>query len=217
MVNQQVTKKNTPITEAQISRALMDAARELFGVQLTKPQLALLVAQNNLETGNRKYMWNWNVGNITHVAGDGFDYWSGLDWLYDAMPDASGITREQKKTIKLQYRAYPDLETGAKDYLKLLKGKANGAIWKKILEADPAGFSKELKKNRYYTAHEEDYTKGIVGQVNAYNKRTSYEDAVSGKTDTPSKDSTGLLGKIDQLLNHFLKAVAEMQQTNLRK
>jgi hypothetical protein len=215
MVEQEVKKINTPVSEAEMSRALLDAAKELFGITLNKNQLSLIVAQNNLETGSRKYMWNYNVGNITHVPGDGFNYWSGLDWLYDYMPDASGFTKEQKRTIKLKYRAYPSLEAGVKDYLSFLKRKGHGAIWDKILAADPVAFSKELKKNKYYTAHEEDYTKGIVSQMNAYNKRNSYENAVAGNFNSnPNPNSNNpqpkqnLLSRLDKLLNSLMSALA---------
>lgn len=211
MAEQEVKKTNTPVSEAEMSRAILDAAKELFGITLNKNQLSLIIAQNNLETGSRKYMWNYNVGNITHVPGDGFNYWTGLDWLYDYMPDASGFTKEQKRTIKLKYRAYPSLEAGVKDYLSFLKRKGHGAIWEKILAADPVAFSKELKKNKYYTAHEEDYTKGIVSQMNAYNKRNSYENAVAGNfnnSNANTQQKPSMLSRLDQLLNSLMSALA---------
>lgn len=210
MVNQQVPKKNTPVSEAELTRSFMDAARELFDVQLTKPQLAILVAQNNLETGGRKAMWNYNIGNITH-ASDTFDYFMGGDKTKDKTGKWVPTT--------LKFRAYPTLIDGVKDYLNNLHRRGAGGVWNSILKADPVAFSKALKSTKYYEADEKDYSRGMVAGVKAFNEKTSYEDAVSGNFPTTpvAKAPDGMMGKIDQLLNHFLKSVAEMQQTNLRK
>ncbi len=202
MVNQQVPKVNTPVSETELSRSFIEVASALFGVQLTKPQLSILVAQNNLETGGRKAMWNFNIGNITH-ANDSFDYFMGAD----KTKDKSG----KWVPTTLKFRSYPNLNEGTKDYLNNLHSRGGGSVWNSILKADPVAFSKALKSTKYYEADEKDYTKGILSGVKAYNSNNSYEDAL-----TPVK-SPGMLGTIDNLLNHFLQAVAEMQRTNLKK
>lgn len=219
MPEQQVPKQQTQITESQMSQAIIRAFTELEGKPPTKDQVALLIAQNNLETGHRKYMWNWNVGNISHVPGDGFDYWQGMDWLYDYFPDSSGVTQRQKRKVSKVYRAYPDLETGVKDYLHFLKRKSGGAIWNKILEGNPVDFSKELKKQNYYTADEKDYTNGIVAGVNAYNKNNSYEQALSNAAPTSAPVTNApvanKLDQIENLLQKFWGAIAS-QETSKR-
>jgi hypothetical protein len=206
MPEQQVPKQQTQISESQMSQAIIKAFTELEGKSPTKDQVALLIAQNNLETGHRKYMWNWNVGNISHVSGDGFNYWQGMDWLYDYFPDSSGVTQRQKRKVSKVYRAYPDLEAGVKDYLHFLKKKSGGAIWNKILEGNPVNFSKELKRQNYYTADEKDYTNGIVAGVNAYNKNNSYEQAVSNTASPTNK-----LDQIENLLQKFWGAIASQE------
>jgi len=212
MTNQQVPKKNTPVSEAQLSRAMLDVAKELFGIQLTKPQLALLVAQNNLETGNRKYMWNWNIGNITH-ANDKFDYFMGGDKTKNKNGEWVPTT--------LKFRSYESLNEGVKDYLGNLKQRGSGIVWNAIMKGDPATFSKALKTTKYYEADEADYTKGITSQVSAYNKRDSYESAISNTTPAATTSApitnTGFLGQVEALIEKFLKAIAEAQQTDLKK
>lgn len=228
MAEEKVQKVQTLITEPQMVQALISEFSKLEGKPPIKAQLALLIAQNNLETGHRKSMWNWNVGNITHKPGDGFDYWEGLDWLYVSMPNASGFTEEQKKTVKLKYRVYPDLQAGVRDYLSLLKRVKGGSVWKKILEGNPTEFSKALKAANYYTAHEQDtvdpvtgkkthgYTSGILAGVNGFNKRDSYEQAVNGNVSqapvaqpqaesaAPSSGATG----INKMVEDFIHAVS---------
>ncbi len=41
MANQEVPKVKTPISEAELSRAFIDVARDLFKLELNKQQLAI--------------------------------------------------------------------------------------------------------------------------------------------------------------------------------
>lgn len=62
------TRRTTP-TKTDFARALLavwpDATKEGAGV---------LWSHFAGETGDGAYCWNWNLGNVKHVAGDGFDY-----------------------------------------------------------------------------------------------------------------------------------------------
>lgn len=212
MANQEVPKVKTPVSEAELTRAFIDTARELFGIELTKSQLSLLVAQNNLETANRNAMWNFNIGNITHnTKFDSFDYFIGGDKTRDK--NGNWVP------TKYQFRSYPNLHEGVKDYLRNLKHRAGGKVWNTILQANPGAFSKALKDSKYYEADEKDYTKGLISGVKAFNGKNSYENAVAGNfSATPTqKPAQDLLGKIETLLNQFLKAVAEVEQNNFIK
>jgi hypothetical protein len=174
-MGQKVERVRTNIPEAQMAKAIIDGWRSLFQTTPTKPQVAIILSQNALETGYRKNMWNYNVGNIT-TNGKGLnDYWEGLDWLYDYFTDTSGITQKQKKSIKLKYKAYPNLIEGVKDYLKTISSGRYSKAWQNILNPDPEAYSKELKKAGYYTADEESYTKGLVGRFRDFSKSKGYE------------------------------------------
>lgn len=173
MADQRVKQIATPVSEAEITRALIDATKELYGISLTKPQVAILISQNNLETNHRKSMHNYNIGNITHVTGDGWDYFAGGD----KSKDKAG----HWKPVTLKFRSFPDLAAGAKDYIKNIHNRGGGGAWKTIMNADIHAFSKELKRTGYYEADEKAYTNALLSGVNSYNKQNSYEKAHSGQ------------------------------------
>ncbi len=172
-MDKQVERVKTSISEPQMIQAVIAVWRSMFGDTPSKEQVSMILAQNNLETGSRANMYNYNVGNITHTQGDGFDYWQSPDWHYNA--------QHEKVYYTAKFRAYPDLETGVRDYLKLLNSKHYAGAFQYIVHPDPAGFSKALKAGGYYTADEKDYTAGVQAQFNKVNKSNGYEVAMSGK------------------------------------
>jgi hypothetical protein len=196
MVEQKVDKIATPISEAEMTRVFIDVVKELYGITLSKPQLAILIAQNNLETGHRKFMYNNNIGNITHVSGDNHDFYLGGD-----------STKRNGKWVPttFKFRSYPDIHSAAKDYIQNLKRRGSGSVWEGIMKADPGAFSKALKKTRYYEADEDKYTAGIVSGANSFNKSDSYEKALSSKPPSSVQSSSSLIDKIDALLNNVMK------------
>lgn len=177
-MDNKVERVRTDISEPQMAQAIIAAWSGMFGTPPSKEQVSMILAQNNLETGNRKSMWNYNVGNITHTKGDGFDYSESQDWHYD--------NNHQKVYYTAKFRAYPDLQTGVTDYLKLLKSKHYAGAFEHILHPDPAAFSKALKAGGYYGADEKVYTAGITRLFNDANKGSSYEQAVSGRIQPPA-------------------------------
>ena len=205
MADQQVPQQTTPVSEADVVSAFINVANQLWGITLTKPQLSLIVAQNNLETDNRKAMHNYNIGNITHVPGDGFDYYLGGDKTRDAQGNWV--------PTHLKFRSYDTLEDGAKDYLKNLHARGGGAVWQSILQADPAAFAQSLKKTHYYEADESQYEAGIKAHMNAFNNRNSYEAAVSGAP-TAKPD---MMAQIENLMNQYLGALSTNQRRYIKK
>lgn len=209
MANQQVPKQVTPVSEAEMARAFIDVARELFNINLTQEQVALLIAQNNVETASRAYMHNYNIGNIIHTDKDNNDYFIGGD----KTRGADG----KWKPIQMKFRAYPDLKSGVKDYLTNLKHRAKGNVWQTILSGDPAAFAKALKDSRYYEADEKDYRAGLINHVKSYYKNKSYENAIAGnfKTVSPSQaprvNKPNRLDTINNLLDKFLSALASSE------
>lgn len=241
MADQRVKQVNTPISEAEMTRALIDATKELYGISLSKPQIAILIAQNNLETNNRKAMHNYNIGNITHVDGDGWDYFAGGDKTRDA--------HGNWKPVTLKFRSYPTLAIAAKDYVKNIHNRGGGKVWQQIMGGDIAGFSKALKNTKYYEADEKEYTNALVGRSNAFNKQDSFEQAQAGtyqksqpvatnvphdgsamqstyssETLTPTsgkpaaqENKLTVLDRINTFLDKFLSSVAELDGKPLIK
>lgn len=219
MADQQVKQITTPVSEAEMTRALIDAVRELYGINLNKEQTALLIAQNNIETDNRRAMHNYNIGNITHVNGDGWDYFVGGD-----------KTRDGKggwKPIKLKFRSYPSLNVAAKDYIKNLHNRAGGSVWKEIIDGNAETFSKALKKSKYYEADEKTYTSALSGRVKDFHKGKSYELSQSGNFEkskpydtnqTPNQQvaEVGFTGELNKktILDRIDEMLGKLANTN---
>lgn len=62
------TKRTTP-SAIDFTRALL-----VMMPGATKEQVGVLWSHFAGETGSGQYCWNWNLGNVKHVAGDGYDY-----------------------------------------------------------------------------------------------------------------------------------------------
>lgn len=212
MANQQVPAIQTPVSETELTRAFYDTAKKLYGIELSKAQLAILVAHNNLETGNRRAMYNYNIGNIMHFPGqDNHDYYIHGDRMKDK--DGNWVP------FKARFRSYPTLTEATEDYIRNLHNRGGG-VWQGMLSGDPAAFSKALKKTNYYGADEADtvdpktgkvqpgYTSIMMAGVKGYNKRPTYEQAISSSSAQPV-ESDDLMSRINNLLSRFLSALAE--------
>ena len=171
-----VDRVQTPVSESQMADAIIKIWREKFGTNPSKEQVAMILAQNDLETGHRKSMWNYNVGNITTGPNGVFDY-------YDDLTTDEQVSPGVWKKMNLKYRAYPNLEAGVKDYINLLSTGRYTKAWQHILNPDPASFSKALKEAGYYTANEAPYTKNLVSLFAKNTKSNSYDLAMAGKVE----------------------------------
>src|ERR1700690_272250 len=121
-MGQKVKRIKTEVSEPQMAQALINGWKFLFGNAPSKQQIGLLIAQNNLETGHRKSMWNFNVGNITTDGNGPFNY-------YDDLTTDEQVTPGVWKKKNLKYRSYNSLDDGVKDYLKLLSGQKYSEVW----------------------------------------------------------------------------------------
>lgn len=202
-MGKQVPKTNTPVSDSEMAQAIVTVWTRMFGATPSRDQVNLIMAQNAIETGpNRQSMHNYNVGNIIVGTSDN-DYFLGGDWMYT---DKSETT---KKTITQHFRAYPTLEAGVTDYLKLLSSsKRYATAWKHIMDFNVREYSKALHDAGYYGAKEEVYTKGLLGQMGRFNKSNSYELAMSGKakpSTAPAKQPTNQMDDMDNTLNQLLQ------------
>ncbi len=190
-----VPRVKTEASTAQMSQAISESWHDLFGEVPSNEQVALVLAQNSLETGNRKSMWNYNIGNITTNGKGQYDY-------YDDLPTKEQIKPGVWKTMNLKYRSYPSLKAGVSDYLKLLSGKRYSNAWEHIKNPDPVAFSKALKSSGYYTANEAPYTKTLTKLYNQYSKNVPTSQAI------PENDNS-----LNNLLDKYLQMVAASNKT----
>jgi hypothetical protein len=198
-----VQRVKTEVSEAQMAQAIIDAWKKLFGKPPAKEQVAMILAQNALETNSRKAMWNNNVGNITTDGKGNFDY-------FDDLSTSEQVSPGNWKKMRLKYRSYPTLSEGVQDYLNLLSKSHNYAsAWDKIVHPDPEAFSKALKAGGYYTANEAPYTRALTSLFSKYNNGNSYELAMSGKVappSAPSNEPTDLYSVLDKYLQQIAAA-----------
>jgi hypothetical protein len=183
-----------------MANAITVGWKELFGVTPSKQQVAMVLAQNALETGHRKSMWNYNVGNIITNGNDSYDY-------FDDLTTDEQIKPGTWKKMNLKYRAYPSLDAGVKDYLKFISGKKYSGAWKHILNPDPVAFSKALKSAGYYTVNEAAYTKTLSKLYDQYSGST-----VKSKiplSNIPQNDNN-----LSNIIDNYLQMVAASEKSN---
>lgn len=140
----------TPLSRHAAAQGLVGAYVEVFGRTPTRAEAELLLAQTwGLETGRGESVINFNWGNITGSYQGNF--WR-PPW-FDPGPDASERTlRLHELMLKGQaprsFRAYPNHEAGARDYIKLLRDK-----FPSILQAARSGnvrsFAVAVRDSRY--------------------------------------------------------------------
>jgi hypothetical protein len=166
-----VPRRNTPIDVGQMVASLRRAWNSLLGKDPTKEQLAMILAQNALETNHRQAMFNYNVGNIMHMGTDSHDYFENRD-SYGG------------KSFVAKFRSYPSLDDGVLDYLKLLvKGYPQAFRAAKI--GDPKQYAQALIANpqrQYYDPHvQKQYVSGMSGLYDQYLKSPELTTLVSTK------------------------------------
>ena len=163
-----VSKKNTPVDVGQMANSLVHAWQSLLGKIPSKEQLAMILAQNALETNHRKAMFNYNVGNIMHM-GDNFDYFENRD-SYGGKP------------FTAKFRSYGSLDDGVLDYLKLLY-KGYPQAFAATQTGDPKAFSQSLIANpqrQYYDPHvQKQYASGMANLYQQYLKAPELENIKS--------------------------------------
>lgn len=214
-MGERVKRVRTEVSETQMAQAILESWQDLFKETPSKQQVALVLSQNALETGHRKSMWNFNVGNITTDGKGSFDY-------FDDLATDEQIKPGVWKKMNLKYRAYPSLKDGVKDYLRLLSSKRYSNAWEHIKNPDPTAFSKALKQSGYYTANEAPYTKTLNQLYGQFSKSNSYEKAQAGKAEPtmiaekPKYKPTSESSDLTQLMGKYLQMVAASEKMNKR-
>lgn len=202
MADQLIPTTQTTPTPTQFARAAMNAE-----IGISKEAVAVLWSQFACETASGRYCWNWNLGNVKHVNGDGYDYvalkgvWEGVTpdqaqkliatgkWVADSNPDHAKAVGPGKVSIVASstnpaawFRAFSSLDEGMEEHVKFLINRYPKA-WEAVLAGDPAAFSKALKARGYYTASESAYTSALLVHFKAFMGQTSYEGAIAGLKD----------------------------------
>lgn len=184
----------TPIDMRTYARAVARAWRASIGGLPTKGQVGVLWAQYGVETGAgpKAACWCWNIGNVKHVPGDGFDYYM--------LPNTS--ERINGKLVYFQppspvtwFRAFPDLDTAMREHFALLRGKY-ARCWEGVELEDVGVFARKLKegpdgkedtRDDYYTATSQSYAALMRTHFKAWMESDAFERALEELAAEPSE------------------------------
>lgn len=184
-----VPTRRTKIDFATYADALRDAHP---GASLE--MVAVLWSQYMIETGG-KACWNWNIGNVKKVTGDGYD-WHHLNGVWEvvtqdraaeliAKGEATYSTNPShlksaapgRKVVIFQpphpetrFRAYASLDVAMRKHVLFLQ-RRYGDGWQAAERGDVHGFAHALKRRGYYTASAESYAAGMMRHFREVTKR----------------------------------------------
>lgn len=153
-----------------------------------KPEsVKILLSHWALETGWGKSMWCYNVGNAksTGVSGDWCFFkcneilrTKSAEFQVARDPNLAKITTRRANSCIVwfypkhpytRFRAFKTLEEGVYDHLKMLV-RTFTLAWPFVVAGDPVAYSKALKRQKYYTADEAQYTKVLRSVYSKFDK-----------------------------------------------
>lgn len=179
-----VPVKRTVVTMPDYMRAVVKSWGAVDAGPCTKGACAVLWAQYMIETGGAA-CWNFNVGNVKHVTGDGHDYhmlggvWEGVSpvtadniiaaghAIRDTNMDHAKAVGKGRVSIIYQpphpatwFRAFTSLDVAMADHLTLLH-KRFAPAWPAVIAGDVNQFAQLLHDHGYFTASPVAYAAGM--------------------------------------------------------
>lgn len=207
----------TQYTQYELTKAFVDAWVLLYGTFPQKKQIAVIWAQNALETGMSAMMWNNNIGNVKYIANPTDD----ASIEYCMLKNVWEIVNGQRVTFQppnpaTWFRSFPTLTDGVHYYFDFLRNRRYKIAWAAVEAGDPLQFAHLLKVQGYYSAPEADYAKAEIGYFNRFMQADYFDKAlppevnpdtgpIFGPTDAPVSPSpvssvwntvSGLFGSI---------------------
>jgi len=159
--------KLTILNKEELLHSVAKGYKILTGNIPSKNTICVLLAQIQLETG-MKSCHNFNLGNIKSTNSDNYDY-----SFFRCNEIINGkVVWFDPPHPACRFRAFSTLDEGTLAHLTFLKNryKKGSGVFEAIEAGDPSAFSHALKMNRYYTADEALYTRGVVNIFNQYFK-----------------------------------------------
>lgn len=168
----------TTCSKSELIKGFVDGWIKQFGKIPSKESIGVLYAQNSLETGGTKYMWNWNIGNVKAVDKPNEIV------EYCVLNNVWEIINGKKIILSPNdpgswFRSFPTLADGVGHHFNFLKNNRYKHAWTAVEAGNPAAFAHLLKVAGYYTASEADYVKLMNSFFNQYMKSNDYENAVN--------------------------------------
>lgn len=200
----------TTYTKVQLIQGFIEGWVQLYGQLPRKESIAVIYAQNCIETGGTAAMWNNNIGNIKFVPSSDPDQDLGKEYMM--LKNVWEIVNGKRVTFQpphpaTWFRSFPTLAEGIAFHYDFLRNRPRyKAAWGAVEKGDPALFSHLLRVGGYYTAPEEDYTKAVVAYFNRFMKDNIFETVIQVLQNQPKKsvfEST--ISKIIPIIDMFRK------------
>lgn len=170
-MSEQLPVKRTVVSMRDYARAVIRAWHLLFNDLPAKDSLAVLWGQYMVETGGAA-CWNWNVGNVKHVEGDGKNWHELRDVLeYVTTTEADLLILHNQAKLSThadhiraaphgkvavlfnpphpatRFVAYASLDEAMMTHLAFL-AKRFSAAWEEVERGNPNEFAHALKAGR---------------------------------------------------------------------
>lgn len=170
--------------------------------EVEKAQAGVLWSHFAVECGDGRSCWNYNLGNVKHVAGDGHDFvalhgvWEGATVSEAARLVAAGHWREDADASHQKavgpgkvaiaatddnpatwFRAYETLDEGMRAFLNLKKNPESRyhAAWAFVLDGDATAYARTLGRLGYYTASPDIYAANMSAKWSAWMGAETFE------------------------------------------
>ncbi|MGC4064295.1 MAG: hypothetical protein QM784_06545 [Polyangiaceae bacterium] len=178
-----VDAHRTPISASVARDAIARAYFEATGERLSDAGQSILTAQWAHETAHGASMFNFNFGGIKGVGPSG---------LTVAQRTKEGYGQSERR-ITDQFRAYGTIDEGARDYVRLLRGRYAEAV-SAAQNGDASGFVRVLKQRGYFTGDPAAYERNIVSLAKGFGA-TELELTSNGNSFGGSNSSVGGLAR----------------------
>lgn len=168
----------TVCSQYELTKGFIEGWKKQFDVLPQKKSIAILYAQNSIETGGTTHMWNWNLGNIKAIDDpNNIIEYCALNGVWEIINGQRIIIPPDRPGA--WFRSFSTLADGVAFYLDFLKNHRYKKAWAAIEAGSPIEFTHLLKMAGYYTAPEADYAKAVGIYFNKFMKDDSFEKIVA--------------------------------------
>lgn len=191
---EEIANKLTPLNGDEAAKAIAAGYKKVTGKTPKKKILSLLLGQWALETGNGKYIHNYNFGNVKASSGSPYVQHFRCSEIIDGKEVFFDPPHPQTA-----FAAYKTAEDGAIAFINTLKRREHW--WKGLNTGTPDGFIKGLiTKPAYFTANPDKYKSVLIErsskfktEVNKYGSSSILSNILIGSV-LGASSLTGIYG-----------------------
>lgn len=178
MTAQLVKTTKTEYSEEEMISGFILAWVEAFGKMPLQKEIAVIWAQNAIETGSTIAMWNNNIGNVKYHPSNNPENDKGIKYMmlantWEILNGKKVIFQPPHKAT--WFRAFNTLAEGISFHLLFLKNSRYKTAWKFVEDGNPILFAHELKRLRYYTADANAYAGAMKNHFDRFMRNTKYK------------------------------------------